>query len=125
VQGRRGDRHAADLDRLEDRHRGDHARAADLDLDAQQGGGAGVGGELVGDAPARRPAGRAGLVAVGGPVGLDHRAVDAETEGEPLVVEVVDRGDDLIDRRAQWHAGAGAGRGGHAQRRDIGHRARV
>ena len=71
-----GDDHAADGDRLEARHRCQRPGAADLDVDAAKDGLRLLGGELVGDRPARAP----------------------RHEAEPcLQVEAVDLVDDAVD----------------------------
>ena len=56
MQRRVGDHHAADGDRLEPRHRGQGAGAADLDIDGQDARLSLLGGEFMGDGPARRAA---------------------------------------------------------------------
>ena len=82
VQRRPRHRGAGQLHRLEQRHRGDGAGAADVDLDVQHTRGRLLGGELVGDRPPRRAAGLAEFGVQGQFVYLDHQTVD-------LVLEVV------------------------------------
>jgi len=125
VQGGRGDRDPADHDRFQHGDRGDDAGPADLHLDAQQPGGAGVGGELVGDAPPRCPAGEAGLLPVGGLVGLDDRPVHAEPQHATTGVQRLDGGKHLVDRRAQRHPSRRPGRGRDAEPFQAGHRGGV
>ncbi len=82
VQGGLADVGAADEDRFELGEGRGPAGAAHRHLDVEQLGGPLLGRELVGDGPARRPAGEAKLVTPGQVVDLDHHPVD-------LVVEVV------------------------------------
>jgi len=76
VQGGAADGDAADLDRLHDRHRGEGAGAADLDLNIKNLRHLLAGRKLEGDRPARAPASGAKLFLVRYAVDLDDDAVD-------------------------------------------------
>ena len=90
VQGRHLDRRAADEDRLHHAERRDPAGAADVDPDVEQLGGHLLGRVLVGDRPARRPAGRPEPALQRHLVDLDHDAVDLVLDVVPVLAVVVD-----------------------------------
>ena len=101
VQRRPRDRHAAELDRLQDGHGRQQPRAADLHDDVRHRRLLGARGELVGEGPAGMPRRGPQAVPGGQVVQLDDDAVDLEAErfapgGHPIVV-----GEDLVDRPAR------------------------
>ncbi len=76
VQRGAGDRNAADVNRLQMRHRRERSGAAHLDLDPFDHGGLLARRELEGDGPARRLGGPAELALLRDGIHLGHHAVD-------------------------------------------------
>src|SRR5215211_6884475 len=86
VQGRAGDRDAADLDRLEERPRVESPGAADADEDLVQPRLRRHRRPLVGPGPARTLVKRAEPLLLSEGVDLDHDAVDLVVELDPALL---------------------------------------
>ena len=97
VQGGIPDDDAIDLDRLQDGLGGQHTRAADLHLDAQQLRGDFTGRELEGDGAARVLADEAQLARQGQVVDLDDHAVGLVGQFVAALVPGDGVGDGLLD----------------------------
>ena len=82
-----GDDDAADPDRLQPTDRRQLAGAADLDVDCLQRGFGLLGGELVGEAPARRAGDEAEPFLKVEPVDLVDDAVDIERQVRPRLLD--------------------------------------
>ena len=91
------DHDAADGDRLQARDRRERAGAADLDVDRQQLGGRLLGGELVGDRPARAAGAEAEAVLQREVVDLVDDAVDVVVEAGALRLDRAVGGERLVD----------------------------
>ena len=89
---------AADGDRLELGDRRQRAGAADLDLDVAQDGRRLLGGEFVGDGPARRARDEAEPLLQVEPVELVDDAVDVVVEPGALALDVAVGVEHLLDR---------------------------
>ena len=103
VQGGVGDHHAAHRHRLEPCHRGERARPADLDINAEQGCRRLLGRELVRDRPARRPADKAQPLLPVEPVDLVDDPVDVIGEPRALRLDLPVVGKDVLDRQDTDH----------------------
>ncbi len=103
MERRIGDHHAADGDRLQPRHRGQRAGAADLDVDGGELGGRLLGRELVGDGPAGRARAQAETVLQGQQVGLVDDAVDIVVEAGALPLDLAIGGKRRVDVGAEPH----------------------
>ena len=114
-----GDDDAADGDGGQARDGGERAGAADLDLDCLEPGDGALGGELVGDGPARRGGAEAEAGLEVEAVDLVDHAVDVVAEGGAAGLDVAVSGEHVVDAVAGRHQRIG----GEAERRESGDRA--
>ena len=97
VERRTRDDGSGELDRLQFRDGSEDSGASDLDGDRLERRLRALGRVLVGARPARSVGGRAEDVVEPALVDLDDGAVDLETEGVAHPLELVDRGEDILD----------------------------